>query len=159
MHRLGATILLGIAIAGRAQAPTDPTAFAASADVQAQVADMEKGMKPGQIFAWKPLVRAGASVAAIEIWKGAGKPAVHPSDAEYVIVVAGSGTLISGGTMADAKPTNPSLIEGSRIVGGTTRRLAPGDVFMIPAGVPHGFEVSGGKLALLGTKLPQPPKP
>jgi hypothetical protein len=27
---------------------------------------------------------------------------------------------------------------------------------MVPAGVPHWFGVSGGKLALLGLKLPQP---
>jgi len=159
MYRLGAAILLTAAFAVGAQAPQDTTAFATSADVQVQVADMDKGMKPGQTFAWKPLVRAGVSVAAIEIWKAAGKPAVHPSDAEYVIVLAGAGTLISGGTMADAKTSNPSLIEGSRIEGGTTRRLAAGDVFMIPAGVPHGFEVSGDKLALLGIKLPQPAKP
>ena len=156
MRSVCTAALLGIAFTAQAQTPADTTAFADAAAVQAQVAEMEKEMKPGQIFAWKALVRAGVSVAAIEIWKGAGKPAVHPSDAEYVMVVAGAGALISGGTMADAKPTNPSLIEGSRIEGGTTRRLAPGDVFMIPAGVPHGFEVTGGKLALLGIKLPQP---
>lgn len=158
MRSIAIMAAIGFAYTAQAQAPADPTAFASAADVQTFVAEMEKAMKPGQAFAWKPLVRAGVSVAAVEIWKAPGKPAVHPSDAEYVIVIAGAGTLVSGGTMADARTTNPSLIEGSRIDGGTRRHLAPGDVFMIPAGVPHWFDVEGGKLALLGTKLPQPAK-
>ncbi len=70
------------------------------------------------------------------ILEDAGAPAIHPAEAEYAIVVAGAGTLVSGGTMADPETTNPKLVQGSRIEGGTTRRLGPGDIFMIPAGVP-----------------------
>ena len=137
-----------------AQAP-DPTAVATSTDVQALIQSMEREMKPGQIFAMKPLVRAGISVASVELWKGPGKPAVHPTDAEYAIVVAGAGTLVSGGILVDARVTNAARTEGSRIEGGTSRPIVPGDVIMVPAGVPHSFGVDG-KLALLGIKLPQP---
>lgn len=131
----------------------DPTEFAASAEVKAQVAAMARAMKPGQGFAWQPLVRDGKTVAALEYWKRPGKPAVHPAEAEYAIVIDGAGTLVSGGTMADPTTTNPGLVEGTRIVGGTTRRLAPGDVMLIPAGTPHYFGIDG-KLVLLGIKLP-----
>ena len=133
---------------------TDPTAFASGADVTAQVAAMAKAMKPGQGFAWQPLVRDGETVAALEYWKTPGRPAVHPDQAEYAIVIAGAGTLISGGTLEAAKPVKPVLTEGDRIVGGTTRTLKPGDVMLIPAGVPHWFGITGGRLVLLGTKLP-----
>jgi quercetin dioxygenase-like cupin family protein len=61
--------------------------------------------------------------------------------------------MISGGTLADAKVTRPDLTEGSRIVGGTTRTLKTGDVFLVPAGVPHWFGITGERLVLLGTKL------
>ncbi len=132
-----------------------PTAFASGADVQAQVREMLAAMKPDQGFMWRPLVRDGATVAAIEVWKKPGRPAVHPAEAEYAIVLEGSGTLVSGGTMADAKASNPTLIEGSRIEGGATRALGPGDVILIPAGVPHGFGITGERLVLLGIKLPQ----
>ncbi|HWI85689.1 MAG TPA: cupin domain-containing protein, partial [Sphingomonas sp.] len=131
-------------------------AVATSAEVQALVERMGSEMKPGQIIAWKPLVRAGASIAAIEYWTAPGKPASHPTDAEYVIVIAGSGTLISGGVIVDAHVTNPHLTEGSRIEGATTQPIKAGDVLMIGAGVPHYFGVDGGKLALLGIKLPLP---
>lgn len=133
----------------------DPTAFASGADVQAQVRDMLAAMKPDQGFMWRPLVRDGATVAAIEIWKTPGRPAVHPAEAEYAIVLDGAGTLVSGGTMADQKTTNPNLIEGSRIEGGATRTLGPGDVILVPAGVPHWFGITGERLVLLGIKLPQ----
>ena len=133
---------------------TDPTAFASGADVTTQVAAMAKAMKQGQGFAWQPLVRDGETVAALEYWKTPGCPAVHPDQAEYAIVIAGAGTLISGGTLEAAKPVKPDLTEGDRIIGGTTRTLKPGDVMLIPAGVPHWFGITGGRLVLLGTKLP-----
>ncbi len=147
--------LLALACAGsiHAQTAPDPTGYASSADIARQVAALDRTMKPGQSFAWQPLLRDGTRVAAIEIWKRAGKPAVHPDEAEYAIVLDGAGTLISGGTLADAKTARADLIEGERIVGGTTRPLARGDVVLIPAGVPHGFGITGKRLVLLGTKM------
>jgi mannose-6-phosphate isomerase-like protein (cupin superfamily) len=140
-----------------AQPASDPTGYASAADVKAQVEAMRRAMKPGQGFMWQPLVRGGDAVAALEYWKKPGKPAAHPDQAEYVIVIAGSGTMISGGRLVEPVLSNPTLIEGSRIVGGTTRMLHPGDVFLIPAGTPHWFGVAGDRLVLLGTKNTQPP--
>ncbi|MGI4730822.1 MAG: cupin domain-containing protein [Janthinobacterium lividum] len=134
---------------------SDPTGFATGADIRAQIAAMERDMKPGQGFAWRPLVRDGQIAAAIEIWRAPGKPAVHPAQAEYTTVLSGTGTLISGGRLADPYVSNPDLTEGSRIEGGTTRPLKPGDVLLVPAGVPHWFGITGGELVLLGTKIPQ----
>lgn len=131
-----------------------PSGFASGADVQAQIREMLAAMKPDQGFMWRPLVRDGATVAAIEIWKKPGRPAVHPTEAEYAIVLEGAGTLVSGGTLADPKTSKANLVEGSRIAGGTTRPLGPGDVILIPAGAPHWFGITGDRLVLLGIKLP-----
>lgn len=138
---------------GRAQDAAS-SGFASGADVQAQLREMLAAMKPDQGFMWRPLVRDGATVAAIEIWKKPGRPAVHPTDAEYAIVLEGSGTLVSGGAMTDSKPKNANLIEGGQIEGGATRTLGPGDVILIPAGIPHWFGITGDRLVLLGLKLP-----
>ncbi len=151
---LAAAALL-LAVPAAAQTATDPTSFAAAKEVQAQLRAMLAEMKPGQGFAWKPLVRDGSNNAAIEIWKKPGKPAVHPDQAEYAIVLEGAGTLVSGGTMPDREVRNPTLVEGSRIEGGTTRTLASGDVILVPAGVPHWFGITGERLVLLGIKLPK----
>ena len=152
-HLLLAAALL---LPSAAIAQSDPTGFAASPDVLAQVEAMKKDLKPGQGFMWRPLVKGGDATAALEYWTKPGKPAVHPDQAEYVIVVAGEGTMISGGKLADAATTNPTLIEGSKIEGGTTRTLHPGDVFLIPSGTPHWFGITGERLVLLGTKIAQP---
>ena len=138
-----------------AQPTADPTAFASAADVKARVESMPRAMKPGQGFMWQPLVRGGDAVAALEYWTKPAKPAVHPDQAEYVIVVAGDGTMVSGGRLIDPVTTNPTLIEGSRIEAGTTRPLHTGDVFLIPAGTPHWFGITGDRLVLLGTKIAQ----
>jgi mannose-6-phosphate isomerase-like protein (cupin superfamily) len=149
---LAAAVALVAASALPAQTTTDPTSFAASADIRARIVALEKTMKPGQGFAMAPLVQADGTNAALEYWKAPGKPAVHPDEAEYATVMAGSGTLVSGGTLVAPKLRFPGLVEGDRIEGGTTRKLAVGDVFLIPAGVPHWFGIDG-KLVMLGTKI------
>lgn len=159
---IGATVLMlavssGVAAASAQTSPAPaaaPSGFASAADVQAQLRQMLAEMKPEQGFMWRPLVRDGANVAAIEIWKKPGRPAVHPAEAEYAIVLEGSGMLVSGGTMVDPKVSKPNLVEGSRIEGGVTRPLGPGDVILVPAGAPHWFGITGERLVLLGIKLP-----
>jgi mannose-6-phosphate isomerase-like protein (cupin superfamily) len=156
---IAASVMLAMSAGiGSASAQTGDTArlpgFASGADVQAQVRAMLAEMKPDQGFMWRPLVRDGETIAAIEIWKKPGRPAIHPTQGEYAIVLEGSGTLVFGGTMADPEVSNPNLVQGSRIEGGTTRTLGPGDVILIPAGVPHWFGITGEKLVLLGIKLP-----
>ena len=156
------TVSPGVASASAGTSHTqdvDPSGFASGARVQAQLREMLAEMKPDQGFMWRPLVREGATVAAIEIWKKPGRPAVHPAEAEYAIVLEGSGTLVSGGVMSDPTPKNPNLVEGSQIEGGTTRTLGPGDVILIPAGVPHWFGIAGDRLILLGIKLPGANRP
>ncbi len=149
---LAVVLAIGATSSLPAQTAGDPTGFAGSADVRARIAALEKTMKPGQGFAMAPLVQADGTSASLEYWKAPGKPAVHPDEAEYATVMAGSGTLVSGGTLVAPKLRFPGLVEGDRIEGGTTRKLAVGDVFLIPAGTPHWFGIDG-KLVMLGTKI------
>ena len=146
----------GLACAASAQSAAAEVADAR--DIAARAAALERTMKPGQGFAWQPVVRGGAAVAALEVWRKPGRPAVHPTQAEYATVVAGEGTLVSGGTLVEATTTRPGLVEGSRIDGGVTRALRAGDVLMIPAGMPHWFGIKGKRLVLLGTKIAEPAK-
>ena len=149
---LAVAVALVAASALPAQTANDPTSFAASAEIGKRIVVLEKTMKPGQGFAYAPLVQADGTSAALEYWKAPGKPAVHPDEAEYATVMAGSGTLVSGGTLITPKLRFPGLVEGDRIEGGTTRTLMVGDVFLIPAGTPHWFGING-KLVMLGTKI------
>ena len=73
----------------------------------------------------------------------------HDQQTEVYRVVAGSGTLITGGELVDKRRlppdgdvvkqlTGPSSF-GSGIRGGESRQISAGNMVIIPAGVPHGF--------------------
>ncbi|HEX4276364.1 MAG TPA: cupin domain-containing protein [Bryobacteraceae bacterium] len=69
--------------------------------------------------------------------EGDGAAETHDKQVDMVTVVSGNGTLIVGGKMVDGKTTAPGEIRGKSIDGGIRRPMAPGDVFHIPAGIPH----------------------
>jgi mannose-6-phosphate isomerase-like protein (cupin superfamily) len=66
-----------------------------------------------------------------------GASEVHETQADVITVVSGEGTLIVGGTMVDGKATTPNEIRGKSIDGGVRKAMAPGDVFHVPARMPH----------------------
>lgn len=65
---------------------------------------------------------------------------VHTRDTDIVYVLEGSATLVTGGTVVQGKTTAPGEIRGKEISGGESREIKPGDVVIIPAGVPHWFK-------------------
>ena len=71
---------------------------------------------------------------------GAGMAEVHELDADIIYVLEGTATLVTGGTAENLKQTAPNELRGSGIRGGETRRLAKGDVLIVPKGTPHWFQ-------------------
>ena len=62
------------------------------------------------------------------------------------IVTSGAGTLTTGGTIPDAKPTNrtglpagPGIAGPPNIQGGTSRKMGVGDFAIIPPNTPHSW--------------------
>ena len=76
-----------------------------------------------------------------------GGSASHDKVTEVYYILEGAGTLVTGGKMTDperrtsAQETvtqiNGPGVSGSKIQGGVSRRIAKGDVVIIPAGTPH----------------------
>ena len=61
---------------------------------------------------------------------------------EVYQMMEGTGTLVTGGTIVDAKRTQAaaighSSVRGPRIEGGVSRRVVKGDIIIIPGGTPH----------------------
>ena len=69
--------------------------------------------------------------------EGDGAVETHNTQVDVITVVSGEGTLVVGGTMVDGKTTAPNEIRGKSINGGVRKPMAAGDVFHIPAKVPH----------------------
>jgi glc operon protein GlcG len=68
-----------------------------------------------------------------------GQAEIHTEDADVIYVLEGSATFITGGEAVDGKTIAPDEIRGSSIKGGETRKIAKGDVIIVPHGVPHQF--------------------
>ncbi len=71
---------------------------------------------------------------------------IHALDTDVIYVVEGAATLVTGGTVPDAKAIAPNEFRGSRIEGGETRQIAQGDAVVIPNGLPHQFTAVQGEL-------------
>jgi hypothetical protein len=127
-------LLCGAASQASTLAPSGGHDFASGDAVRAQVAAMLADMKPGQGFAWRPLVQDGPRVVAIEIWKKPGRPAMHPTEAEYVVVLEGAGTLVTGGTLVAPVTRAANLVEGEARRG----RFGPVTSCSFPQGCPTG---------------------
>jgi glc operon protein GlcG len=65
---------------------------------------------------------------------------VHELDTDIVYVLKGSAQLITGGTPVGMKTIAPHEFRAPTVDGGETRNLVPGDVVIIPNGVPHWFK-------------------
>jgi len=70
----------------------------------------------------------------------AGKVEVHDKETDVLYVVDGEATFVFGGKMVGGKVTSPGQWQGTDITGGETHHIAKGDVFVIPAGIPHWFK-------------------
>jgi glc operon protein GlcG len=64
---------------------------------------------------------------------------VHEQDADLIRVLDGTATLVTGGKLVSSRLVSSGEIRGSSIEGGETRKLAKGDVIIVPAGIPHQF--------------------
>jgi glc operon protein GlcG len=69
---------------------------------------------------------------------------VHQRETDVIYVVDGTATFVTGGTVVDAKETAPFELRGRGIEGGEVRKLAKGDVVVVPENTPHWFQAVHG---------------
>jgi len=70
----------------------------------------------------------------------AGLAEVHTKDTDIIYVLDGAATVVTGGKVIDGKETAADEIRGKAIDNGERRRLAKGDVMIVPNGTPHWFQ-------------------
>jgi uncharacterized RmlC-like cupin family protein len=66
-----------------------------------------------------------------------GQAELHQTKNDIFYMISGSCTLVTGGTIPNAKTTQPHELRGAAVSGGQKRKIGPGDFLTIPAGVPH----------------------
>jgi uncharacterized RmlC-like cupin family protein len=149
---------LGIAVAGlwlwaaaasQAQEPpkpaTAPKTAPATHVTKAQIDDFIAHMAPDRI--------ADSAIRAVDVGGyrvgvfAVVRPKSSPQDAIYhdtnmteiLYILEGSADLITGGTIPDARPParRGGNYTGTKIDGGTSRHVVPGDVIITPGRTPH----------------------
>src|SRR4029453_2396165 len=90
-----------------------------------------------------------ASVAMLHREKAETSALIHDRVTETYYILHGSGTIVTGGTLGDPKPTdltrlNAGMSQTGARQGGDGRRVGPGDIIIVPAGTPHSFSQLDG---------------
>ena len=141
-----------------------PATYVTTAEIDAAL----RQMPPNTTTYDKPLktIDAGAYKVTIVILRRVpgqtpDSALLHDRVTEVYQILTGAGMFETGGTLTEGKPVDltseaagPS-IRGT-IEGGETRRMAPGDVVVIPPGVPHRFSKLEGTITYLVTRIEAP---
>ena len=142
-----------------------PATYVSAADIQANLS-----AAPNSATNPLPNIRVvdagGYNVAVGAIHRPETPPgvaAVHFKVTEIYHVTDGAATLVTGGTMVNAKPRPADAISvrledgpgasGTAIQGGVSRRIKAGDVVVIPAGVPHWFSEIEGSITYVVVRV------
>jgi mannose-6-phosphate isomerase-like protein (cupin superfamily) len=84
-----------------------------------------------------------------------GKAELHQQFGDVFVVLQGTATLVTGGTIPTPTTTAPGEIRGASIQQGISKKLQEGDIAHIPPGVPHQLILdAGGTFTYFVVKIP-----
>jgi mannose-6-phosphate isomerase-like protein (cupin superfamily) len=137
-------------------APSDLKTFMSAADIQALIAKA-KAVTPVRPLVSQPLVGTGGYRASLDYRAQITPANLHDKEAELWVFVEGSGTFTMGGSLVDAKRTDPANSSGTAITGGNSFHVAKGDVLIVPAGVAHQVAPDAGTaVTMITMHMPSP---
>ena len=157
-------LLIASSAKTQAQAPTAATDITA-AQIQAFIKGAPQDRNSDRPM--RVVDAGGYRVGIFGVFRPKGTPpnaTMHQTNvAEVYYVLEGAGMLVTGGTLK--KPATPRAsnlgnwtdVAGDGIDGGVSRRVAKGDVIIIPGGVPHGWASQEGDVTYLIVR-PDPDK-
>jgi mannose-6-phosphate isomerase-like protein (cupin superfamily) len=106
----------------------------------------------------EPILTLAPYRAQLEFRPGTSPAAVHEKDAELMVVLEGTGNIVTGGKLVDEKRTNANNLGGPSITGGKSQSVVKGDMLIVPANTPHQVIPTGGApIVLMTMHVPHPP--
>jgi mannose-6-phosphate isomerase-like protein (cupin superfamily) len=171
---LSSAVLLLLHATGGAQAPAPQTPATQPAAPPPIVYQTEPELLnfPDLVQQAQPLLdkaRAGSGSAGITLAQyhghytmltartASGGAELHRRYSDFLFVLAGEGTELTGGTIVDRKEKPNGEAGGTRLEGAVPRVLRKGDVIHIPAGTPHqAIEGPGQSIVIFVVKVEEP---
>lgn len=131
--------LSGSASAAAAQKPAPATSTEVQIFSTSRLAALADSLRPGastsmQLTRWDT---SGTIIDMISRRDTSGVNERHEAFADIFVVQRGRATLRYGGTADGEKAASPGEWRGGTIRGGKETEIKPGDIVLIPAGVPH----------------------
>lgn len=80
----------------------------------------------------------------LSVRTASGGAEIHAHYDDIFVVTGGSATLITGGTVVDAKTGADGETKGTRIEEGKSQAITKSDIVHIPAGTPHQLIIAPG---------------
>jgi mannose-6-phosphate isomerase-like protein (cupin superfamily) len=159
MQFLAATFLVATASGAVAQQPAPPTTvFMSDKDIMALVDKAKADRKGDAPVTAEPILLLAPYRAQLEYRPGNAPAAVHTEDAELMVVLQGTGNIVTGGKLIDEKQVNAYNRSGPSIAGGQDHNVVKGDMILIPPNTPHQVTPSGGApIVLMTMHVPYPP--
>lgn len=148
--------LLLVATSAAAQTPAGATDITA-AQVQAFIKDGPRDRNSDRPI--RVVDAGGYHVGIFGVFRPKDAPitaSIHQTSAsEVYYMLEGAGILVTGGKLKEPQTPRPSNmgnwtdLGSSGIEGGVSRRIAKGDVVIIPGGTPHGWASAEGDITYL----------
>ena len=135
---------LAVPVAAQSQEAVRPAKlFATAGEVEAALAKAKADHKGDNTNTNEVLVSVGPYPVQLEYRTGTTPPSLHKGQAELIYVMDGGCTLVTGGTLVNAKP-NGNNMSGTSIAGGMPHKVSKGDYILVPPDTPHWYtEVKG----------------
>jgi mannose-6-phosphate isomerase-like protein (cupin superfamily) len=133
---LGQMFFAGLCLA---QTPR-PVVVVAAQDLNrlaSQAQAKQDGANPARPQVIEPIISADSYVLNLERHVGKGPGSLHPIWAELIVVLQGTGTVATGGSVVEGVTSADGNVHGSDIAGGIAQHVAPGDLMIVPQGVAH----------------------
>jgi mannose-6-phosphate isomerase-like protein (cupin superfamily) len=106
----------------------------------------------------EPILTLAPYRAQLEYRPAMAPAALHEKDAELMVVLEGTGNIVTGGKLVEEKRTNANNLSGSSIAGGDSHIVVKGDMLIVPANTPHQVIPAGGApIVLMTLHVPHPP--
>jgi mannose-6-phosphate isomerase-like protein (cupin superfamily) len=148
-----------VASGALAQQPTPaPKTFMNNKEIMGLI-DVAKANRKGDApLVGVPILSLAPYRAMLEYRPGTSPAAVHEKDAELMVVLEGTGNIVTGGKLVDEKRTNANNLGGPSIAGGETHAVVKGDMIIVPSNTPHQVIPTGGApIVLMTLHVPFPP--
>jgi mannose-6-phosphate isomerase-like protein (cupin superfamily) len=131
--------------------------FMSNKDIMALVEKAKADRKGDAPIVAEPILQLAPYKAQLEYRPGTSAAAFHEKDAELMVVLDGTGNIVTDGKLVDEKRVNANNLSGSSIADGVSHAVVKGDMIIIPANTPHQVIPTGGApIVIMTMHLPYP---